>query len=871
LKQTLLTQLGLVQYGCIAFTLFISSPALGQSQQPADSISTRVIPVPDSLQPQYTAQALQHEQFNQGLITSLEQAITGQFAGLRIIAHSGRPGAPYTMAAGHGNSYVGNNSPLLVVDGIILDYADISPNTGFLSFLNPEDVASVEFLRDAAATAVYGGRAVNGVLVINTKSGRSDTKTRVQFNSTGAVSSLRRKADVLTGDEIRNVLQTKYPKYSHLAGTHNTDWQDVIYQNGYGLDNNLSLSGAIKSMPYRISAGHLSQQGILKTSGRDRSSFALNLNPSLFNEHLTLNASLLHSRQELRVANEQANFWALEFDPTQPVYAPNEFGGYYLHTRYDGEPYFYYPNPLGMLEQRVARDHIYSWVGQAHLRYKLHFLPSVSLNYRRALRHSDSDYRIITDPIAAYYSPNVKLETQKNKSKIDYDEAFLDYTQALPGLQGLLSFTGGFLKSKWSTFSENVRYHQLEGPGNTSGERLRYRKEDLAYYGNLQFAWRDKFSTLLSMRRDWSTSPIRTLEQFDAQSIGVNFSWDIKKEAFLSQVSWLSQLKATVSGGLFERLENPNQYLLLHNNQYSTWHDVVAEKTLAKRLDLSYGLWNNKLLGSLVYYHNQSSDLLLSFLLPPAMGYPRYVGRTAGALRTTGLETTFMYKAIDKGDVYLNLGLNASWMNSEVLSFKDNLKQFFYHENHNRYIISEVGRPIHSFDMFTQMYDPDGKPKPMNHLAARNVVGNALPQVISGLQTNAGYGKWHASMLLRGSFGNDVYNFVDMSGSWFNPGQTSTYLRNASSIYEKTGFNYHYSQSDYFLESASFVRLEYLQLQYDFGRIAGNKANLRLHATAQNAFVLTKYSGRDPETRSGLDIHQTPRPRTISVGLNLGI
>ncbi len=861
-----------MRYSCVALALFISGPTLGQAVLSADSTNTRLTTRPDSLPLGYTPHMLQHEQFNKGFVPALEQAITAQFAGLRIMPHSGKPGSPYTMEAGHGNSFVGDNSPLLVIDGIILDYADISPNTGFLSFLNPEDVASVEFVRDAAAMAVYGGRGVNGVLVINTKSGKPNSKTSVQFSSTGAVSSLRRKADVYSGDEIRNLLQTKYPNHKHLAGTHNTDWQDVIYQNGYALNNNLSLSGTIKSVPYRLSAGHLTQQGILKTSGRDRSSFALNVSPSVFNDHLTLNGSLLHSRQQLRVANENATYWALAFDPTQPVYAPNKHGDYYLHTRYDGELDFYNPNPLGVLEQRDARDNIDSWIGQAHLRYKLHFLPSVSLNYRRVLRHSDSDYRIITDPVAAYYDPNVKLETQNNKSKIDYDEAFLDYTQALPDLQGHISFTGGALKSKWSAFSENIWYHQLEGPGNTSGKRLRYHKEDLAYYGNLRFAWRDKYSTLLSMRRDWSTSDIRSLEQFDAQSLGLNFSWDIKQEAFLNQVSWLSQLKATVSGGLFERLDNPNQHLLLYNNPFNPWHDVVAEKTLAKRLDLSYGMFNNKLKGSLAYYHNQSYDLLLALKLPPHVGNPGYVGRTDGELRTSGLETTLMYKAVEKGEFYLNLGLNASWLNSEVLSVDKDRTQFFYFENHNDYLISEIGRPIHSFDMFKQPYDSDGKPRPIySSPVTRNVAGNAKPNLISGLHTNAGFGRWHASMLLRGSFGNNVYNFVDMNGSWFNPNQTGTYIRNASRVYEKTGFNRYNAQSDYFMEPGSFVRLEYLQLQYDFGKLAGNRANLKLHATAQNAFVLTKYSGRDPETRSGMDKYHTPQPRTFSVGLNLGI
>lgn len=868
MKQILPHNLKFLKFSCAALGLLITNPVFSQGEQLADSTSAAA----DTLQATYKPYELNASDFNKGLITSVEQAINGRLAGLRITPKSGAPGAPYTMETGHGNSLVGQNSPLIVIDGVLISYADVSANTGVLSFLNPEDVASISYLRDASAMALYGGKAVNGVLVIQTKAGKPKSKTQVRFNTTGAVSSLRRKADVYSGDEVRNLLQTKYPGQAHLAGSHNTDWQDAIYQHGYSLDNSLSLQGAIGSLPYRVSAGYLTQQGILKTSERQRKSMSLHLNPSLLQDHLTLDLSLLHSDQQLQVANEGAISQALGFDPTQPVHVENQHGGYFVYYNQNGTVNYDAPNPLSMLERRDARDQMATWFGQAHLRYKLHFLPSVKLNYRHAYHSSDSDFRI-SDNQATFVYNNQLLHTQENKMDRTYQEAFVDFDQQLNSINGLLHLTGGILKTDLMTRSEHII---RDGATNQAfqGKGSKLTETDLEYYGNLHVTMRDKYTAGLSGRRQLSSPTRISRDPYSAQSAGLRLGWNVAKESFLSQSTWLSHLNIGTSLGYFERLDNPNQYLILNSNQYAYAPGGDAEKTITKRVGLTYGLWSNRLQGTLSFYHNRSTDLLLAFSLPNAQGGAT-IGRTAGELKTSGLEASFLIKVIRNGDFYLDLGLNATQMNSKVVSFDEAPTQFHYIEPHNNYLVSELGRSVQSFYLFKQLYGPDGRPiqdyERIDGRVVKMVIDSPKPSLIGGLQASTGYGKWHAALYMRGNFGQKVYNYAEERRSWFYVGQNSSRLQNASRTYADTGFRQIQYQSDYFLEKGSFLRMDYLQVSYDAGSIAGNRANLKLHATAQNAFILTKYSGMDPEVRSGMDRGLTPQPRTFSLGLQLVI
>lgn len=267
--------------------------------------------------------------FNKGAITTPEQLITGKVAGVQVTSNSGAPGSGSTIRIRGGASLNASNDPLIVVDGVPLSNNGISGVANPLSLINPNDIESFNILKDASATAIYGARGSNGVILITTKKGKSG-KPVYNFSSQNSLATLSKKVDVLSADQFRNYVNANgNSTLKSLLGTASTDWQNEIYQTAFTSDNSLSVSGTVKSikMPYRISGGFLNQDGILKTGNIQRTTLSVNVSPKFFNDHLTVNISLLGAQSNNRFANEGAIGAAVTFDPTQPVYSGTKSGG----------------------------------------------------------------------------------------------------------------------------------------------------------------------------------------------------------------------------------------------------------------------------------------------------------------------------------------------------------------------------------------------------------------------------------------------------------------------------------------------------------------------------------------------------------------
>ncbi|HEU4633776.1 MAG TPA: SusC/RagA family TonB-linked outer membrane protein, partial [Flavisolibacter sp.] len=330
--------------------------------------------------------AINAKDFNKGAITTPEQLISGKVAGVQITSNGGAPGSGSTIRIRGGASLNASNDPLIVIDGVPIDNGGIAGTANALALVNPNDIESFNILKDASATAIYGSRASNGVIIITTKKGRSG-KPKFNFSTQNSISTLPKKADVLTANEIRDIAQKDYerrvaagggiPKksdslYLNLLGDANTDWQDVVYDNAFTTDNNLSVSGSLKNvLPYRVSLGYLTQDGLLRTGNLNRTSASLNLNPTLFDNHLKIDLNLKGSLSHSRFADEGAIGNAIRFDPTQYVRTDGDlfaggskrYGSYFEWLDSDpsnvrGITALAPRNPLGLLEQRVDKSDV---------------------------------------------------------------------------------------------------------------------------------------------------------------------------------------------------------------------------------------------------------------------------------------------------------------------------------------------------------------------------------------------------------------------------------------------------------------------------------------------------------------------------------
>jgi TonB-dependent starch-binding outer membrane protein SusC len=347
--------------------------------------------------------AVTAKDFNKGAIVTPEQLIAGKVAGVQITSNGGAPGSGSTIRIRGGASLNASNDPLIVIDGVPVDNGGVAGAANALALINPNDIESFNILKDASATAIYGSRASNGVIIITTKKGRSG-KARFNFSTQNSVSTLPKKADVLTANEIRTIAQKDYearvaasggiPKksdslYLNLLGTANTDWQNEIYDNAFTTDNNLSVSGSLKNvLPYRVSLGYLTQDGLLKTGNLNRTSASLNLNPSLFDNHLKIDLNLKGSLSHSRFADEGAIGNAIRFDPTQYVRTDQDlisggskrYGSYFEWldaSTVKGLKELAPRNPLGLLEQRQDKSDVKRSIGNIQFDYKLHFFPDL--------------------------------------------------------------------------------------------------------------------------------------------------------------------------------------------------------------------------------------------------------------------------------------------------------------------------------------------------------------------------------------------------------------------------------------------------------------------------------------------------------------
>jgi len=857
--------------------------------------------------------------FNRGVITTPEQLISGKVAGVSVTPNDGAPGSGSTIRIRGGASLNASNDPLIVIDGMPLSNSNVAGVANALALINPNDIATFTILKDASATAIYGSRASNGVILITTKKGQSG-KPKFSFTSQLSASVLAEKFSVLSPDEFRTLVNTYGTAgQKALLGTSNTDWQDEIYQTAITTDNNITVSGSLNKMPYRFSLGYLNQNGILRTSNMQRVSPSLNITPRLLNDHLKIDLSVRGSFSKSRFANTAAVWGANQFDPTQPVYSgKNRYGGYW--ERLDpsnpntGLASLSPKNPLGILMQTSNIGYANRLIANAAIDYKLHFLPSV-----RAVANVGYDYskgygdNVVDDSAAMSYkwfsttSGTVHGGSRSHyQSNIDnsYVNFYLNYTKNINPQNRIEVMAGTEYQNYLTTnhFFKSYTYDKIV----TSVPQFDFDKPQnriLSYLGRINYSFKNLINATVSFRRDGSSKFSSENRWANFPSAAIAFSLN-ELDGFKNMRS-LNVLKLRIGYGITGQQDGIGNYdyisyygLSNDRAMYQLGTDTFQmyrpggyyanrkwEQTATTNIAIDYGFFDNRLTGSIEYYYKKTTDLLNQITQPAFTNFSNTIVANIGSMINKGVEFSINIQPVRTKNVTWDVSFNATYNKNEITKLTISDIPGFVNQiagigGNGGVQANAVGQPRGSFYVFEQIYDLTGKPvENLYHDINRDGLINSSdlvvykssdPKMFYGFSTALNYKKFSAGFTLRANTGNYLFNNVATNGA-ISKFLFSSFLSNQSSDVLNTNFqgSGNFYQSSYYVQDASFLKMDNMYLGYNLGKLPRLNTTLRLNAGVQNVFTITKYKGLDPEIGSGIDNNQYPRPRTFLVGVGI--
>lgn len=860
--------------------------------------------------------------FQKGNIVTPDQLIAGKLPGVQVTSNGGAPGAGSTIRIRGGASLNASNDPLIVVDGVPLDNNGISGSANALSLINPNDIESFSVLKDASAAAIYGSRASNGVIIITTKKGRTG-KPVVTFSTTLSVANIAKKVSVLSPSQFRAFVKSQGSSDAQkLLGANNTDWQDQIYQTAISTDNNISVSGGLKNMPYRVSLGYLNQEGILKTGKLSRYSAGLNLSPRLFDDHLKIDINVKAAISENRFANEGAIGSAVSFDPTKPVYSGNKrFGGYYEildSTSSSGLKSLAPLNPLGLLLERNDVSEVKRSIGNALFDYKVHFLPDlhVNLNLGYDVSTGSGTIRVSDSAASAYHRTTDAMHGGVNNKYLQKKantllEFYLNYSKDLSSIKSRIEVVAGYAYQDFLTTNYNYPDYTYDKVI-VSKPTYAYDKPEntlISYYGRLNYSFEGKYYLTGTIRTDGSSrfNPNNRWGVFPSGS----FAWKIKDEKFLANSNVFSDLKLRVGYGLTGQQEGIGNYDYISyytlSNQLAEYqlgdsfyrayrpggyyYNRKWEQTATLNAGLDFGFLDNRITGYVDYYDKKTTDLLNEITQSAGTNFSNKIIANVGSMENSGVEVSLTLIPVKSRNVTWSLNLNGTYNTNKITKLTISTDPNYAGNKFggisggvgNTVLINAVGQPRGSFYVYKQVYDEKGKPIE-NVFADLNRDGiinekdlyaykSADPNYLFGASSSVAYKNWSAGFVLRANVGNYIYNNTFSSkGTIRNIINPLGYLDNGSTNVLATNFTGSgdkFFLSDYYIENASFLRMDNINIGYTFDQFLRNIGSLSITGNVQNVFVITKYKGLDPEISYGIDNNFYPRPRTFSVGLNL--
>ena len=877
--------------------------------------------------------AIKPDELSKGITTNAQDMLSGKVAGVSVISNDGTPGGGAQIRIRGGSSLNASNDPLIVIDGLAIDNQGIKGMSNGLSMVNPADIETFTVLKDASATAIYGSRASNGVILITTKKGKSGQAPKVSYNGYVSFSTTQKRYDVLSGDEYRAYATKLWgDKLPSELGTDDTDWQDQIYRTAVSTDHHVSINGGFKNLPYRVSLGYTNDNGIVKTSNFQRFTASVNLAPTFFDEHLKFNINAKYMNGKNRYADTGAAVGgALSMDPTRPVYGTGEpykfTGGYWQNTastnNFSDKTWNYTvnpnstQNPLAALELKNDKANSNDFVGNVDVDYKVHFLPDLHIHASMGGEYAEGTQTTITSPYSFsnnYYGWN-GAATQY-KYNLSYN-VYAQYIKSLGSHDFDVMVGGEEQHFHRNGFDEGQGWDAYLGEAHdaTLREQTAYatRNTLVSYFGRLNYSLLNRYLFTFTMRWDGSSRFAKDNRWGTFPSLALG--WKLKEENFLKDVSFLSDLKLRLGWGITgqQDIGDDFAYLPLYviNNDFAQYpfgdtyystsrpkafnEELKWEKTTTWNGGLDFGFLNGRISGAIDGYYRKTDDLLNSVKIPVGTNFNAQMMQNIGSLENYGVEFSINAKPIVTKDFTWDLSYNITWNHNEITKLTGGNDDDYYVEAgdaiskgvNTKVQVNKVGYAANSFYVYQQVYDENGKPIE-NTFVDRNgdgIINSAdkyiykkpAGDVLMGLTSKMLYKNFDFSFSLRASLNNYVY--YDFLSNKANTSTSGLYSNNAYSNIPvealSLGFTGKgdYAMSDYFVRNASFIRCDNITLGYSFQNLLKSQSYKgiggRVYATVQNPFIISKYNGLDPEVKSGIDKNPYPRAMTFLLGLSL--
>ncbi len=847
-----------------------------------------------------SVEAITEKDFTKGNIVTPENLLSGRVSGVTI-TQSGAPGSGGQIRIRGGSSISASNDPLIIIDGLPINNNGVSGSRGVLSTINPNDIESFSVLKDAAATAIYGSRASNGVIIITTKKGKKGFGIDLDLQYSSAEN--RNRVRVFSADEFRDIVAAQRPQDIGLLGNANTDWQDEIFRTASQKIVNVTTRGAVFGIPTRLSIGNTVQEGVLIHDRYRRSNVSLSVNPTLLDGNLKINLNANYADDASAFADQGQIGAALRFDPTQPVFDPlSPFGGYYQHRNgviIENAT----TNPVANLALNENLGGTERVFGNLNFDYTFHGLPELRAVAEVGYDRTTGNFRNLGSVFIATTDPDILFEGTESyndqvRTNVNFNGYFA-YTKEFDDLQ--TNFTLGYNYQKFEnrgSFTGNIR-----DPNNIGGDT--FVDTDvvlLGYFARAEFSYLNKYRLSANFRRD-GTSRFSQDNQF-GNFYGAAAAWQINEEDFLKDSEVISTLKLRASYGLNGQQEigagaiflnrfrfgNPNSQYILGGQVVNPAvpqelnPDLKWEETSTLEVGIDYGLFDDRITGSISAYRKDSNDLLFDAPVAEGTNFTNSIVQNVGNLQTDGLEFTINADIIDTEDMNWSVNFNGSFIDRTMKNLplgQDIRTGGTAGGTGNTIQLLREGAAPFSFHVFKQLYDTAGNPI---EGAYADLDGNGIindddrylkenpdADATLGFQSSFNYKGFDFAFNLRASLGNYVYNNVNSSNAQLELLQDNAVLGNVPYSVLNTGFlrTSDVINSDIYIEEASFLRMDNITLGYTLDEPFKGFKSIRFWTGVQNVFVITNYTGLDPEVFGGIDNNIYPRPRTILFGANI--
>ncbi|AVM55755.1 TonB-dependent receptor [Capnocytophaga sp. oral taxon 864] len=854
--------------------------------------------------------------FNKAPSVNADQLIQGKIAGVQMASTGGAPGEGQVIRIRGNGSLSLTSNPLIVIDGVPMNDGGVGGSRSIFNSINPEDIESMTVLKDASSTAIFGSRAANGVIMITTKKGKANQDLKISFNTSIAVQDVNKYVDVMNANQFRQTVKgLNNPAAEALLGNADTNWQKEIYQTAPMSNSTLVLSGAYKTLPYRVSVGHSYADGILRTDNFKRTNAKISLNPTFFDKSLKLELNANGTYMQNRFANKDAIGAAVEYDPTQSVFGGlAKYGGYHAWvnpnngSRYDLAP----NNPMAMLKFLDDSSKVYRFIGNAKVDYTLPFFKDITASVNVGIDYSKGEGDKITDRRMPTSTPGFDgaKTTYTNKATNKLFDAYINYMKDIKETHNIGLMVGHSYQSfEFDNNSTDYSYFTNPGDNKIVPNIDKNRNVLMSFFGRANYSYKNRYLFTATLRADASSklNPDDRWGYFPS----VALAWNVSNENFLKDNKTLNELKLRFGYGEVGNVNGLGDYLFLTNytrsqdgasyqlgdSFYQTYRPGVTNKNLRWEIGntlnagIDFGLLDNLITGTLDVYRKQTKDLIAETTIDPFTNFKNRVNANVGDMENKGIElglTITPIRNIEK-NIRWSFNYNISYNENKITKMPDDQPAGgISGGTGNRVQLHREGETPYSFFVYQQVYDAQGNPVE-NAFVDRNGNGkidegdrylykSPFAPVTMGFGTDLNYKNWDLNITTRANIGNYVYNNTQSRLDQFGEiTANSGFLRN---IKANSNFQRHNDQSwlsDYYLENASFFKLDNITLGYTFPHT--DKMYIRLYGTVQNVLTITKYSGLDPEALSvdsatnratfGIDNNLYPRPQTYLLGLNV--